>query len=58
MAKPQKTEKNKPAPWKPIDIKRFNKNTQAISEIFRKDPARLNEKQDNNDGRENNNINK
>lgn len=48
----KKEEKKQPAPWKPIDIKKFNENTKTISKIFKLDPERTKEDQenDNNNG--------
>lgn len=42
MAISKKEEKKEPASWKPVDIEKFNKNTETISEMFKSDPERLN----------------
>ena len=45
----KKEEREKaPAPWKPINLEKFNKSTGVVSEIFRADPDRMNEAQEDN----------
>jgi len=43
-----KKKENEPAPWKPIDLEKFNKNTKDVSKVFKLDPERVNEAQNNN----------
>lgn len=33
--------KKQPAKWKPINVDKFNKKTEVISEMFKSDPERL-----------------
>ncbi|NQV12735.1 MAG: hypothetical protein HQ530_00330 [Parcubacteria group bacterium] len=49
MDKKEKKEKNEPAPWNPIDIKKFNENTRTISEMYRSDPERIKRAEGEND---------
>ncbi len=49
MSNTKKRKKKEPAPWKPVNLEEFNKNTKVISEMFKSDPKRLNESQNNND---------
>ena len=46
----KKNNKKEPAPWKPIDLEKFNKNTKVISKVFKSDPERISENHNSNHG--------
>jgi len=49
-----KKEEGGPAPWKPVNIEKFNKNTKEVSKFFKSDPERVNEVQNGEDAYEEN----
>lgn len=50
--KKKEEEKQEPAVWKPINLEKFNKSTGEVSAIFRADPDRVSERQDDNPKKE------